>query len=250
VRLDTRRIVVKTLQRLGLAEPVSNAYYRYLFGFKSSSPYLPGALEEVFETAAEVGSFTDGGDYCEFGLFKGYSFWKAQQEANRHGLQCRFFGFDSFCGLPEIGVEDQTGYGEFRSGQYSCSLQQVTDNLRAAGGVDWRRTFLVPGYYSDSLKSSLVDQHNIRRVAVALIDCDLYSSTRDVLDFLRGKVADKSILIFDDWNCFDADDARGQRRAVREFLQRVPHLRMEPLTTYGTNSEAFILRDASVGRFN
>ena len=248
--LDTRRIAVKTLQRLGLAEPVSNIYYRYLFGFKSSSPHLPEALEQVFETAAEVGSFRDGGDYCEFGLFKGYSFWKAQQEANRHGVQCRFFGFDSFRGLPEIGVEDQTDYGEFRPGQYSCSLQQVTDNLNAAGSVDWRRTFLVPGYFSDSLTSTTVEQHRIRKVAVALIDCDLYSSTRDVLSFLRGRVADTSILIFDDWNCFDADDDRGQRRAVREFLQEAPHLRMEPLTAYGTNSEAFMVRDSRHGRLN
>src|SRR5687768_13357454 len=133
--LDTRRIAVRTLQNLGLAEPVSNLYYRYFFGFKSSSPELPQALERVFATAAEVGSFNAGGDYCEFGLFKGYSFWKAQQEAAKHGLSCRFFGFDSFSGLPEIDIVDQTDHREFRPGQYTCSQQQVVDNLNAAGGV-------------------------------------------------------------------------------------------------------------------
>jgi len=52
-------------------------------------------------------------------------------------------------------------------------------------------------------------------------------------------------LIMDDWNCFDADDDRGQRRAMREFLRSQPRLRLEPLLSYGTNSQVFLVRSQS-----
>ena len=241
---QTRRLAIRTLQNLGLAKPVSDAYYRFFHGFNSATPELPAALEWVFSVAAQYRSLHDG-DYCEFGVFKGYSFWKAQQEATKNCLPCRFFGFDSFVGLPKIGEVDRTEHGEFRAGQYDCSEQQVIDNLNAAGGVDWNRTFLVPGFFGESLTSELIERHRIRKVGVALIDCDLYSSTVEVLNFLRDLIGDKTILIMDDWNCFDADDDRGQRRAMREFLRSQPRLRLEPLLSYGTNSQVFLVRSQS-----
>ena len=121
-------------------------------------------------------------------------------------------------------------------------------NLNAAGGIDWQRTFLIPGYFEKSLTPELIEKHRIRKVGVALIDCDLYSSTVEVLDFLRGLIGDKTVLIMDDWNCFDADDNRGQRRALREFLATEPHLSLEPLLSYGEYSQAFVVRDTSVLR--
>jgi O-methyltransferase len=241
-----RRFAIKTLQTLRLAKPASAAYYRFFHGFASATPALPEGLERIFEAVAELGSLDDGADYCEFGVFKGYAFWKAQQEANKRHLHCRFFGFDSFEGLPAIGPVDQTAHGEFRPGQYNCSRQGVIDNLNAAGGVDWERTFLIPGYFEQSLTPQLKEQYDLRKVGVALIDCDLYSSTVEVLRFLRGLIGDKTVLIMDDWNCFDADDNRGQRRAVREFLATEPALWLEPLLGYGANSEAFVVRSTRV----
>lgn len=237
-----RRLAVKTLQVLGLNKVASDAYYRYIHRFSTASPGLDAGFARIFAAVAELGSLRDGADYCEFGMFKGYSFWKAQQEAARHGLTCRFFGFDSFAGLPEVQGLDQTEHGEFRKGQYSCSQQEVVANLEAAGGIDWTRTFLVRGYFEQSLTPDVLVTHRIRKIGVAMIDCDLYSSTVQVLQFIRGSIGDKSVLIMDDWNCFDADDDKGQRRAMREFLETEPHLRLEPLVSYGPNSQAFVVR--------
>jgi O-methyltransferase len=239
-----RRIAVKTLQMAGLNAIASDIYYRYFHGFETASPGLATGFERIFEAVAELGSLRDGADYCEFGLFKGHSFWKAQQEANRHGLTCRFFGFDSFAGLPDIRGLDLTDHGEFRKGQYGCSQEDVVENLNAAGGIDWRRTFLIPGYFEQSLTPHVMARYRIKKVGVAMIDCDLYSSTVEVLRFLRGLIGDGTVLIMDDWNCFGADDDRGQRRAMREFLNTQPYLRLEPLVSYGPNSEAFVLRSA------
>jgi hypothetical protein len=242
--VSPRRIAVRTLQAFGLNEAASDIYYRYLHRFGTASPGLATGFERIFDAVAELGSL-EGADYCEFGLFKGNSFWRAQQEANKHGLTCRFFGFDSFAGLPEIGGHDRTGHGEFRKGQYCCSQEEVVANLEAAGGIDWQRTFLVPGYFEQSLTQNVTQRFGITKVGVAMIDCDLYSSTVEVLRFLRRLIGDGTVLIMDDWNSFGADDDRGQRRAMREFLQTEPHLRLEHLVSYGPNSESFVVRSAT-----
>ena len=240
--LSPRRLAVKTLQALRLNKSASELYYRYFHRFGTASPGLDLGFERIFEAVADLGSFRGGGDYCEFGLFKGYSFWKAQREANKYDLACRFFGFDSFAGLPDVVGVDETTHGEFRKAQYSCSKQEVVDNLRAAGGIDWQRTFLVPGYFETSLTPDVIERYDIRKVGVAMIDCDLYSSTVEVLRFLRPLLGENTLLIMDDWNCFGGDDERGQRRAMREFLLAQSHWRLDPLVSYGANAQAFVVR--------
>lgn len=240
--VSPRRIAVRTLQALGLNAAASDIYYRYFHRFGTASPGLASGFERIFEAVAGLGSLRTGADYCEFGLFKGHSFWTAQQEARKHGLTCRFFGFDSFAGLPDVSGPDRTAHREFRKGQYRCSQREVVENLKAAGGIDWRRTFLVPGYFAQSLTAHVIERHQIRKVGVAMIDCDLYSSTVEVLRFLRELIGDGTVLIMDDWNCFGADDDRGQRRAMREFMETQRHLRLEPLVSYGPNSQSFVVR--------
>ncbi|MGK7869342.1 TylF/MycF/NovP-related O-methyltransferase [Falsiroseomonas sp. E2-1-a20] len=237
-----RRAAIRTLQATGLNDVASRVYYRHFHGFRSASPGLDEGFAAIFAEAARRGSLA-GADYAEFGVFKGYSFWLAQKLAAEHGFRPRCFGFDSFEGLPEIRGIDRTGHGEFRKGQYACSLDVVRRNLESAG-VDWRRTHLVKGYFERTLTAELVERHAIRRIGVAMIDCDLYDSTVTALAWLGPLIGDGTILIMDDWNCFNADDERGQRRATREFLAARPRLRLESIVTYGLNSEAFVVREA------
>lgn len=243
--ISTRRAVVKTLQTLRLNQVASAVYYRYFHRFDSVSSDRVAGFEQLYAAVDELGSLEDA-DYCEFGLFKGFSFWKAQEQAHKHGWSnTRFFGFDSFAGLPEIEAPDRTAHGEFRQGQYECTKQDVVDNLERAGGIDWSRTFLIKGFFKDTLLPSVVTQYGIKRVGVAMIDCDLYTSTAEVLQFLGLLIDDGTVLVMDDWNSYDRDDSRGQRRAMREFLARRPDLSLEPLLQYGHNSEAFVVRRRS-----
>ncbi len=236
-----RRTIVRLLQATGLNRVAHRLYYRHVHGFDTASAGLTDALERCFDRAVDLGTVRDG-DYLEFGLFKGYSFWFAQKAAGERGLETvRFFGFDSFAGLPEVEGVDKTSRGDFYKGQYACSRDQVVANLDSRG-VDWSRTVLVEGYFERSLSPRLLSQHGVRRAAIALIDCDLYASTAQVLEFLRPIVLDGTILIFDDWSCFDGDDSKGQRRAFKEFLGSAPHLAAEPFFAYGHYGQVFIVR--------
>jgi O-methyltransferase len=51
------------------------------------------------------------------------------------------------------------------------------------------------------------------------IDCDLYISTISVLKFLKPLLVSGSILLFDDYYCYPANQNLGQKKAIDEFLK-------------------------------
>lgn len=207
-------------------------------GFTTLTPDTPPAVERCLESVARSGI---RGDYYEFGLFRGYTFWRAQQAAKRLGLSdMRFWGFDSFSGLPPISGPD-AGTREFQAGDYACSCEQVRGYLDKYG-VDWRRTSLIEGYFDSSLTLELPVKLGMRPAALVLIDCDLYQSTVLVLAFVERLFQPGTLLLFDDWNCFGASDEMGERRAFREFLTSHPHWRAEPSMSFGWHGQGFVLR--------
>src|SRR3546814_12901435 len=119
-----------------------------------ASPGLSPALGLGLAEAAAGGTLRQG-DYLEFGVCKGYAFWHAQHAASRHDApNLRFFGFDSFAGIPDVEGIDRTDHNEYYKGQFDCSKQQVIANLDAKG-VDWNRTFLIEGYFDQSLTEAV-----------------------------------------------------------------------------------------------
>lgn len=235
-----RSLVVKSLQRTGLNKVAHKLYYNHVHGFDTASRAVLPALEACFRASIDRGLAHEG-DYFEFGVFKGYAFWYAQDIARRHGLEgMHFFGFDSFAGLPPVRGRDRTPREDFYEGQYACPKDRVVANLNAKG-VDWSRTHLIEGYFEQSLTEELKVRLHRRRVAIALIDCDLYESTAVVLRFIEDLIADGTILLFDDWNCFDGDDERGERKAFAEFLGRNPRLSAQALFPYGVYGQVFTM---------
>ncbi|HEX8098457.1 MAG TPA: TylF/MycF/NovP-related O-methyltransferase [Pyrinomonadaceae bacterium] len=210
-------------------------------GFITMTPETPPAIYECLKRTAEAGP---AGDYYEFGMFRGYSFWYAQASARRLRLdRMRFFGFDSFQGLPEPEGDESV---EFARGDYACGRAEVEGYLNKYG-VDWSRTTLVEGFYNESLKPELKAERGMRPAAVVLIDCDLYTSTRDVLAFIDDLLQDGTVLMFDDWNCFSGSDEAGERKAFREYLASRPQWRAEEYISFGWHGQAFVLRAAQDG---
>jgi O-methyltransferase len=246
--MSVRVGTVKVLRLLRVNRVMAKLYYDNVHGFASAGKELPETVRRCMRRALEMGTAGQG-DYYEFGIFKGHTFYHAQKSADELGLkQMRFFGFDSFQGLPAPESIDKTEEEHFYEGQYACSYDSVVAALTERG-VDWRRTFLVKGYFNESLTAETRERFGMGKAPIALIDCDLYSSTVDTLRFLEPMLIDGSILIMDDWNAFDKDESRGQRRALGEFLGRLPAWRAEPWFDYGSYGQVFILRrnDSAMG---
>jgi predicted O-methyltransferase YrrM len=237
---SARLFAVKMMRTLGINKIAHRIYYEYFHGFNTASRYAVPAIEQCLRRLAESGPDRSG-DYMEFGVFKGYAFWHAQRIARELRLDSmRFFGFDSFAGLPAPRGVDATPDETFYQGQYACTKTTVEQNLNARG-VDWDRTFLIEGLFADSLAAATRKAYGMDRVALALIDCDLHESTVQVLAFLEPLLDDGSILIFDDWNAFGGDDDKGQRRAWREFLAGHEGWSAEPWLAYGHYGQVFVL---------
>lgn len=183
------------------------------------------------------------GDYLEFGTFRGRSLiaaynalastfqnrlaneralMSAEQEADcqTQWQSMRFVAFDSFQGLPALEGIDRDG-DDFRAGQYACSRDDVARNL-AQGGVDLSKVEFVAGWYQDTCIAATKKRLGLKAAALCWIDCDLYQSTKEVLDFIEDLIVDGTILVFDDWFCFRGSPYRGQQRAFREFQAAMP----------------------------
>ncbi|UCH72238.1 MAG: hypothetical protein JSW62_01445 [Thermoplasmatales archaeon] len=185
--------------------------------FRPFSKDTPKAIKKCFNKTVELG-IAEKGDYYEFGIYKGYTFWYAQKIANNLGInKMRFFGFDSFKGLPEIKDIDKTKNGFFK-GQFNYSKSDVERHL-SSHGINWDKSFLIEGFYEKTLNQNTKKKYKMDKASVVLIDCDLYYSTIKVLDFIKDMLIDNSIIIFDDWNSF-GDPNKGERRAFREFLDK------------------------------
>lgn len=233
-----RPFIAKALRVVNAHKLAHFFYYNHIHGFNAAIKDTVPAVQQAFDIAIKNG-VADKGDYYEFGIFKGFTFWNAQQKANDEKLgKMRFFGFDSFAGLPVIEGLDVTDNEEFYEGQYNCSKDNVQKNLDAKG-VDWDRTHLIEGYFDVSLNDKTKKELKAKKVSIALIDCDLYSSTVDVLNFLDGMLMKGSVLMFDDWNCFNKDDEKGQRKAFAEFKQKHKGFAVEELYPYGPHGQVF-----------
>ena len=240
-----REAAVSLLSKTPLTRPLlawaRSRYLRYQrTRFDTCSPDAVPALEEAFELTKEM-----TGDYYEFGIFKGYLFFRAYRAgrtADRAGIQeTRFFGFDSFEGLsaPE-GVD--AGW-RFQKGAYRSQYEKVTRELSRRGVRVGENAFLIKRFYSDVLgDEDALAAYPFGKARVVTVDCDLYSSTRDALSFIGSYLQVGTVVLMDDWNCFDADEDRGQRLALREFLREHPGVEVEQVDEFGCHGAVFIVR--------
>ncbi|MEV4315544.1 TylF/MycF/NovP-related O-methyltransferase [Actinocrispum sp. NPDC049592] len=180
------------------------------------------------------------GDYLEFGVFDGWSLTAAYHLAQKHRLNgMRFLGFDSFDGLPASDDVDGYPFQQFTRGQLKCDQRTVEANLRR-DGVDMSKVELTKGWYSDTLTDQTRQRLNLRQAAVVWVDCDLYSSTVPVLDFILPVLQDGTVLIMDDWFLFRAHPDRGERKAFGEWLARNPDVEVTPFAKPGWHEASFI----------
>jgi hypothetical protein len=158
--------------------------------------YIDHFFNRLFEKAFQVMCF--GGDYVEFGVYKGDSLVQAYQAAERifsrlnseywdAGFvdksrkklfrdawdKMRFIGFDTFSGMPELNKVDAT-YDMFEEGSFCTTIEKCKENL-SASGVDLGKVELVKGNFEDSLNQNTALALQLSNLSVVHIDCDLYS---------------------------------------------------------------------------
>lgn len=169
------------------------------------------------------------GDYLEFGVYHGTSIscMHDVRAALGLGTKMRLFGFDSFEGLPPSAAwEDDSVWAP---GMYASSMDFTRDNLRR-WNVPVDDITLIKGFFDVSLTAATRKEHNIERASILMVDCDLYSSTQSVLEFVTPLIHRAAVFVFDDWDSSDlASKNLGEAKAYREYLAAHPEFTSEEL---------------------
>jgi hypothetical protein len=161
--------------------------------------HIPITGIHALDQALEKGIPEDG-LILEFGVWQGSSIRKI---AAKHPTR-KIYGFDSFEGLPERWERDDMN---FHPGFFSTNgrLPPVQPNVT-----------LVKGWFCDTLPS-FVNEHRGAKIALLHIDCDLYSSTRDVFTALKDMIQDGTVIVFDELVNYPNYE-NGELKALEEFL--------------------------------
>ncbi|HXM80353.1 MAG TPA: TylF/MycF/NovP-related O-methyltransferase [Burkholderiales bacterium] len=174
------------------------------------------------------------GDVAEFGTATGFSAYTIARAMaiyrQMYAGRIARFGtppktlhlFDSFQGLPQPqdAVDLGSPYvqaGVWREGAYKVLTEEELVAL-CTSVYDADKVLTYGGWFADTLQK-------IRRntkFAMLHMDCDLYSSSLEVLDHIssQDQIADGCVVFFDDWNTNRSSPLMGQRRAWRETVDK------------------------------
>lgn len=150
------------------------------------------------------------GEILEFGVYQG----KTIKHIAAAFPGKMIYGFDSFQGLPEdwfLNAEDNISTRP--AGYFALeNLPEVPQNVK-----------LIKGFFDQSLPKWL-KENTIKQISILHIDCDLYSSTKTVFNFLNKYIVKGTIIIFDEffpWSGVEKYDLwqEGEYKALKEWIE-------------------------------
>jgi len=195
------------------------------------------------------------GDYVEFGVYKGdtlaqsvlqyqqFKTWLENQKNDEEKWRNKvalssplnkkifFHGLDTFQGMPE----NNEKFFVFDKGNFEASFDDVNKRLNSLD----EKVYLYKGLFTETankLKNNLLN----RKVSIVNIDCDIYSSTVDSLNIISDYLQVGSIILLDDYNSFNADNNKGQRKAISEFKSNSNWV-LEPFFSYMFSGQSFLI---------
>lgn len=134
----------------------------------------------------------------EFGVYFGGTISQMRKSLP---LEYQIFGFDSFSGLPEdwSGTPHKTG---------DLSTFNKIPNID--------NVYFYKGWFKDTIPQYL---EIAKPIALLHIDCDLYSSTIDVLYGLKNFILPSTILVFDEWYYNHKDIPENRQHEQKAFFE-------------------------------
>jgi hypothetical protein len=176
------------------------------------------------------------GSIVECGVGWGRSLYNFSLLSELEGRGRKIWGFDSFEGFPETSNYDETNRTGKNKGHYKTNKESVINYLLNSGvEKDFLDKYiqLVKGFFPNSF-----DVYEKKPIALLHLDCDLYQSYIDCLDFFYPLVQEGGVIAFDDYN---RTSWPGAKRAVDEFfLGKEKVIKSEIIDLY------YLLKDSSL----
>lgn len=193
------------------------------------------------------------GDIIEFGVYTGKSLcllsnYHRNFKNGLHGSNTperNIIGIDSFEGLPENDHCRWTTEKNFKNNHSWHPFLSIGSSITVDDIYKLFNFYKMdtPIIINDLFKNSKEKLDKIcNKVALIHIDCDLYESTLDALELVKDKIQNGTIILFDDWFNYKADENKGEQKAFKEFLIKNPNIKAIQYQMYGTFCNSFILK--------
>lgn len=171
---------------------------------KLNSALLFSEREGLWDAALSYA--TAEGLFAEFGVFEGVSINYFAKKLEYKNI--RIYGFDSFEGLKEPWYGTDAAISAFDRGG---ELPDVLSNVE-----------LVAGWFDHTLPAFLAAHQE--KVSFLHMDADTYESTHLVLDLLKDRIGQGTVIVFDEYLGFP-NWQNGEFRAWQEFVaaQRITY---------------------------
>jgi hypothetical protein len=166
-------------------------------------------VPEHAEKLLRLAESAPDGCFVECGVARGGT--AAVMESVAVKTRRRLYLCDSFTGFPK--PEPIDANATIVEGQYREFTQDiVARNLHRCGFANLSNVVWVPGYYDKTMPELAKSIGNV--IALLHVDCDLYGSTKAVLDALVPKMVKGGAILFHDYPYFD-----GVRKAAYEHFK-------------------------------
>ena len=182
------------------------------------------------------------GDIAEFGVQTGRTAAAitAAMKLVRASKNAHFF--DSFEGLPEATSKVDLENVHVKTGVWGKgALKGITPHLlrqKCSRFIADESIKIYRGWFSSTLTQIPAGT----TFCMLHVDCDLYSSTFEVLEFMvkTRSLSPGAIILFDDWQCNQASNEHGERKAWRD-LCGLYDIEYSDLGAYGWAGQKFIV---------
>jgi len=217
-------------------------YRRYISPIIKDAYYYENSVRKEFFRGAFAALAFNGidGDYAEFGCCGGVTFGLAFRQSRKRNYLCKLWAFDSFKGLPSK-VTEEDDHPMWIEGTMAIDMQEFI-KICNENHIPRSEFRIVPGYFEESLRDTASDNLP-QNISLAYVDCDLYSSTKSVLEFLTPRMKHGMIIAFDDYYCWSPSQLSGERKACTEYFRNNGKWVLLPFIKYGWGGMSFVVED-------
>ena len=185
------------------------------------------------------------GDYVEFGSWGANTLNLAHQAMRASGRSRHMWAFDSFEGLPAAADDRDLHPGWQPGSPHGQGGVEKFHEACAAHGIPADAYTAVAGYY-DATLPPLGDTDAPADIALAYVDCNMYTSTVTVLEFLEPRLKHGMILAFDDYFGWSPTDVSAERSAFLELSRRLPQWHFERYKDVHRAGVSFVVERADL----
>lgn len=155
---------------------------------------------KCFEILIEIKQKKIKGDIIEFGTWNGNNLLMIKKMVDYLGLKKKVFGFDNFKGMPNA---DNKNFfkGDKKLILYIKSFFNL-ENIKI---------------FEDDIMNLSKHKKKFGKLSFVYIDCDLYSTTKKILEICENKVSKGGFIVFDEGSF---NTKGGEGKAAKEFFYK------------------------------